>query len=348
MRRRPSDTLQRGFTLVELLVVIAIIGVLVALLLPAVQAARESARRASCTNNVKNLALGCLNYEATAKKMPYGRKFDYWDTYTWTELILPQIEQQAVYDLYWTLPDPVWVMPAVAATSNGPIGNDPRLRKARTSNIPVFYCPSDRTPIPNEIDTQEFGTLRGNYRACVGAGDMYGNRYDGSFVPPPGQYELIGVFGVKQNSNRQQLVADNRLAEITDGTSSTLLLSENCAATVSGWGGVTGSFIYGNMGGSLFSAGDTPNSSVPDRPIGPCPIDVGDTEYSQPCQSIGPHPGTTAAGGARARAFARSYHPGGVNAAMADGSVRFATDDVDIIVWRALGTASRGEAVDYQ
>ena len=84
----------RGFTLVELLVVIAIIGVLVALLLPAVQAAREAARRASCVNNVKNLALGCLNYEATNKNLPYGRKFDYWDSYTWTELSCPTLNNK--------------------------------------------------------------------------------------------------------------------------------------------------------------------------------------------------------------------------------------------------------------
>src|SRR5688572_11157102 len=97
-----------GFTLVELLVVIAIIGILVALLLPAVQAAREAARRTSCINNIKNLSLACLEYENATGELPYGRKFDDWDAYTWTELILPYIEFQDVYNLYWTLPDPVY------------------------------------------------------------------------------------------------------------------------------------------------------------------------------------------------------------------------------------------------
>ncbi len=119
-----------AFTLVELLVVIAIIGVLVALLLPAVQAAREAARRSKCANSVKNLSLACLNYESSHKKLPPARKFDYWDAYTWTQYILPYIEQQAVYDLYWTLSDNNFKVPSIGnwPTSCGPIGNDVRLR----------------------------------------------------------------------------------------------------------------------------------------------------------------------------------------------------------------------------
>jgi prepilin-type N-terminal cleavage/methylation domain-containing protein/prepilin-type processing-associated H-X9-DG protein len=337
----------KGFTLVELLVVIAIIGVLVALLLPAVQAAREAARRSSCVNNVKNLALGCLNYESSHKALPSGRKYDYWDTYTWTEYVLPYIEQQAVYDMYWTLTDNTWVTPSPStATSNSPIGNDQRLRTARQTPIPLFYCPSDKTPIPNEVDTLEYGTLRGNYRACVGSGDMYGNRVDNQDLPLPGLYELRGAMGVKKPADSQRLIAANKLAELSDGTSNTLLISEAVAPTVPGWGGPIGSMIYGNMGGSLFSASQPPNSSEPDRPIGPCPIDVGDTEYFFPCQSVGPHPGAQAAGGAGARVFARSFHPGGVNTAMADGSVQYASDDTDMFVWRALGTGSRGDTIN--
>ena len=348
MKRRKLKSLDRGFTLVELLVVIAIIGVLVALLLPAVQAAREAARRSSCTNNLKNLALGCLNYESASKKLPAGRKFDYWDSYTWTEYILPYIEQQAVYDLYWTLPDQTWVLPTGGApSSNGPIGDDEQMRRARTSPVPVFYCPSDRTPLPNEIDTAAYGTLRGNYRGCVGAGDMYGNRFGTSFVPIPGRYDLLGAVGVRQDpsGNRQKLVQPIKLAELSDGTSRTLLISEGVSPSIPDWGGPMGSLIYGNMGGSLFSAGFSPNTSELDRPIGPCPqgIPLLDTEYTAPCLSLGPHPGAAGAGGQGAYAFARSYHSGGVNAAMVDGSVTFATDDVDTSIWRALGTGSYGE-----
>ncbi len=343
MRRRISGSLGRGFTLVELLVVIAIIGVLVALLLPAVQAAREAARRASCTNNVKNLALGCLNYESAKKKLPPGRKFDYWDTYTWTEYVLPYIEQQAVYDLYWTLPDPIYT--ATMPGSNGPIGNDARMRQARHTPIPPFYCPSDQTPLPNELDTDAFGMLRGNYRGCVGATDMYGNRVDNtSYVPFPQPGDLLGSLGVNRDTaNPKKLVVAVKLAEISDGTSNTLLISEAVSPTIPGWGGPIGSLLYGNMGGGLFSAFEPPNTSEPDVIYGRCPRGHGDFEYESPCRSINENSQQGQAGAATARAFARSYHPGGVNTAMTDASVTFASDDVETVVWRALGTGKYGD-----
>jgi prepilin-type N-terminal cleavage/methylation domain-containing protein/prepilin-type processing-associated H-X9-DG protein len=341
-------TTLKAFTLVELLVVIAIIGVLVALLLPAVQAAREAARRSSCANNLKNLGLGALNYESSHKSLPPGRKFDYWDSYTWTEYILPFIEQQAVYDLYWTLPNNTFAAPGTWPGPNSPIGNDARLRQARTSTIPLYYCPSDRTPIANEINTNEFGTLRGNYRGCVGSGDMYGNRAPATVYDPlPREpFALLGSVGVHQQTtdssgNRSSIVPAMKLSELSDGTSTTLLFSEAVSPTIPDWGGPIGSMIYGNMGGALFSAVHPPNSSVPDRPIGPCPnTDLGDTEYLPPCSSYGPHPGATGQGGQGAYVIARSYHPGGVNSAMTDGSVAYASDDTDTSIWRALGTGS--------
>src|SRR5829696_695328 len=136
-----------GFTLIELLVVIAIIGVLIGLLLPAVQKVREAAARMKCANNLKQLALGCHNYHDTNGVLPYGRKYDIWDTYTWTQLVLPYVEQTAVYGGYFTLNQTPYVTSYPG--SNGPIGNDVRLRTSRHAVIQTFLCPSDRGPSGN-------------------------------------------------------------------------------------------------------------------------------------------------------------------------------------------------------
>src|SRR5262245_40631529 len=166
----------RAFTLIELLVVVAIIAVLIGLLLPAVQKVREAASRAKCVNNVKQLALACHTYCSSNDAFPFGRKYDIWDSYTWIELILPHIEQNAVYAGYWTLP--LTGFTTSYPGPNGPIGDEIRLRTARHAIIRVFYCPSDDGPVDNEIMTGSYGFRRGNYRGCTGAGDMYGGATD--------------------------------------------------------------------------------------------------------------------------------------------------------------------------
>jgi prepilin-type N-terminal cleavage/methylation domain-containing protein/prepilin-type processing-associated H-X9-DG protein len=344
---------RRAFTLVELLVVIAIIGVLVALLLPAVQAAREAARRSQCINNIKNLSLACLTYESSKGKLPYGRKYDYWDTYTWVEVILPQMEQQPIYNLYWSLADES-DLPTPAPTTNGrigPIGGDARLRQARHTQIPLWYCPSDITPVANELETTDFGLWRGSYRGCVGSSDMFGYDPTKALTDNTQDQIYLGSFGVrlhhpKQASHiplRYKVLPPTRLKEFTDGTATTLFISEGIAPTVTHWGGPIGGIIYGNMGGSMFSSAETPNTGVPDSPIGPCPQNQQDIEYIAPCLSIGGHPGNANSGGAQATVAARSRHVGGVNTSMADGSVRFVNDGVDALTWRWLGTRDGGD-----
>jgi len=333
--------LGKGFTLVELLVVITIIGILIALLLPAVQAAREAARRLKCSNNLKQLALACHTFAAINERYPYARKYDIWDTYCWTQLTLPHLDQQAVYDGYWTLPQKGYNTNAPGP--NGPIGDDARMRLSRSARLSMWCCPSDVAPTGNELNTGSYGYQRTSYRGCVGSGDMYGNAVDAT-SGPWGK----GVFGVKPGQSFD--VSPDGLgtspAAIVDGASNTLMLSEGLVVTamVTGWGGAIGEMIYGNMGGSMFSASLTPNSSAPDRLIGPCPRDAGDTGYPAPCQSLGSNAWWTPSGQG-AYAAARSMHRGGVNAAIADGAVTFVVDGIDLRIWRSIATRAGREAV---
>jgi prepilin-type N-terminal cleavage/methylation domain-containing protein/prepilin-type processing-associated H-X9-DG protein len=341
-----------GFTLVELLVVIAIIGVLVALLLPAVQAAREAARRTQCLNNVKNLSLGSLNYESSKGRLPIARKYDIWDSYTWTQAILPQIEQQAIFQLYWTFPEKKYRNADSTSQNIGPQGDDQQRRQARHTPIQLFYCPSDKTPQPNELYSPVWGFIRGTYRGCTGAGDLYGNR----IYAPDGQVPLYGWKGamgvVKWEGPRPAIPPESMplspgvgLKEVTDGTSRTLMFSEGLVPETPDWGGAIGETVYGNLGGALFSAYETPNSSVADVITGYCPSEVGDSSYPAPCTAPIKN-GTGTGAGTAIFASARSVHAGGVNASMVDGSGRFVNDSVDRLVWHAAGTAAYNEELE--
>ena len=267
---------------------IAIIGILIGLLLPAINSAREAGRRSTCMNNIKQLGLAIHNFSSSGSEtLPFGRKYDIWDTYTWTELILPYMEYKSVYDGFWTLEGGGRYQTNYPGP-NGPIGDDVRLRASRTATIDTFYCPSDITsPVGNELDTAEYGYYRSSYRGCVGSGDMYGNQTD-STAGPWG----VGAFGIRpgQSADTAGSLANAgvRINQVTDGLAHTLLLSEGLVSRFEPtWGGPIGEAMYGNMGGALFSASLTPNSSTADRPIGPCPQDLGDIAYRAPCVSLG-------------------------------------------------------------
>ncbi len=119
-----------AFTLVELLVVITIIGILIGLLLPAVQSAREAARRTQCTNHLKQIALAMHNYHAAVKTLPYGADFQYRRGGTWAAFILPYLEQQNVFDKF-DFTKPIWDSVNVPAVQ---------------TVIPTYICPSDGRP----------------------------------------------------------------------------------------------------------------------------------------------------------------------------------------------------------
>ena len=228
MQRRLTRSF--GFTLVELLVVIAIIGVLVALLLPAVQAVRESARRMQCTNNLKQLGLALHNFHDTNKIFPAARDqlgtspslSTLWVA-SWTPHVLPYIEQQGLYQQYRL--DRTWDDASTNGAANGPI----------TKNVPTFTCPS--APARN---TRPANSQRANidYAATSErqANNPFLNATQASAVEVADP-NYIGVLGhnvlVAVNPPVHRL-ANRRMATITDGTSNTFLLAE-CAGRNTYW-----------------------------------------------------------------------------------------------------------------
>ncbi len=302
---RAAARKHRGFTLVELLVVIAIIGVLVALLLPAVQSAREAARRMQCTNHLKQLGLAMHNYHDTFKTFPYGyaenamvtRKRD-----CWMQRVLPFMEQQAMLDQYESQ-NPIWIMDTL------PVVKD--------FQVETFLCPSDGA-------RPAFGDS-GGPRAN-------GNGFQGNYVVNTGDTVMFataalrGLFYYDSKTN---------FASIVDGTSNTLLVSEAIrrGSQVTGWGGAGSYWGGARWGGYGFTTFEPPNALAPDQ-VYQCKLTG---MKAAPCISIQATDD--------ARNYARSYHPGGVNAALADGSVRFINNGIHLPTYRALGTRQEGEIV---
>ncbi len=204
--QNPSRPARRGFTLVELLVVIAIIGILVGLLLPAVQAAREAARRMQCQNNLKQFGLAMHMHHDTFKRFPYLRSGGGQNRHTWAMQLLPFMEQGALYNTYKN------TITGVSQTDgfNNHTSTDATMVAARQAQISTFFCPSRRGPISlSPITTGSTVTgLPSDYTACTG---------NTSTAPTNGAFTLV-------NSNHMTTFV--KMADITDGTSSTVLLGE--------------------------------------------------------------------------------------------------------------------------
>lgn len=326
---------RRAFTLLELLVVVAILAVLVGLSLAGVQAARASAGRLHCASNLRQFALAAHNYHAAHRALPYARKADVPDAYTWYQALLPYLEQEEAARLAHTRTDPARFEPW---------GDDAQLAAARRTAVKVAQCPADFGPVLLEGNSPTRARQSGSYRGCVGAGDLYGGAVaagdvgvGGCFVVAPGQRPAGPVVPFHV-----------RLEMVTDGTSETVLFSEGLVGTDPGaaWGGPLGDIAVGNMGGSLFTAALPPNARSADRVQGPCPQDVGNPTYAAPCLAMAtPAPGTFASAHG-SQAAARSRHRAGVNAAFADGSVRFVSSAIAPGTWRALGTRGAGDDPD--
>ncbi|MCC7087478.1 MAG: DUF1559 domain-containing protein [Pirellulales bacterium] len=365
--RRWPRTLKRigthGFTLVELLVVIAIIGILIALLLPAVQSAREAARRSQCRNNVKQISLGAHNFASAHKEFPYLRKNDFmagsytsdsspnsgggseaWETgmsYTWLQQILPFIEESAAYAHYVEAGLNKGAFGTAMGEYNYPGGGAPSTHGylARTALLPSLICPTEvQTPMQDEMTRVGgwFARSLGNYRACVGGGNVYGDRIVGDLLP---NGPRAGAWQVKMGQRFPDTL-QIKPTQMADGTSHTILFAEGMSTINSNqniYGGVIGDHTRAAMGGSMFSCFDTPNTPVADYvSFVACPPANGGYPKKLCLMLSGSE--------TRARAAARSRHPDGVTVGFADGSVQYVTDRIALIAWRALGSRDGGDS----
>jgi len=304
--------MRRGFTLVELLVVIAIIGVLVALLLPAVQQAREAARRMQCTNHLKQIALALHNHHDTLGDLPGGsyRNGDWGrDSWSWYCFVLPYMEQQPMYD---------------QLDFNERINGSPtRGGMARAQLLGTMLCPSDDTKIQEEGIANWQNALH-NYVGC------YGDASFNSGVAPWNQVDgYAGTAGMFVPEKKA------KFRDCTDGLSNTLFLSEIITpAQENVWGSLGRTQVAMGAG---FTTYLTPNADANDR-TNRCHTNLGGSLGAKCTQHADWDWGANVVA-------ARSWHPGGVNVALTDASVRFVSNTVALEPWRRLGGRSDGFVV---
>jgi prepilin-type N-terminal cleavage/methylation domain-containing protein/prepilin-type processing-associated H-X9-DG protein len=319
----------RGFTLVELLVVIAIIGVLVALLLPAIQASRESARRSQCQNNLRQLAIAALNFESAKRQFSPGVQqvfFAVAPVYRGSSLfvyLLPQLEEANIQQT-WDFADP----------GNNALSG----ATARTATVlPMLLCPSD-------LIDQNPVQFNGDFYGVTSYGGNGGSRsYFPSSATADGIFHTTG--SASEPSVNQRAV---RVAEITDGTSKTILLGERRhdddnfeSFAVQGWTQSLKTWGWWGPSGARKAVGHVTMSAY--SPINyQLPFSFGNGASASPPATDGVSFGyyvdlRTCAWG--------SNHGDGANFAMADGSVRLMTNDTPLPLLQGLSTRAGGETV---
>ncbi len=365
---------RKGFTLVELLVVIAIIGILVGLLLPAVQAAREAARRMQCGNNLKQLALAMMNYESASKRFPalgvslFARPGRLW--YGWPIAVLPYEEQSPMYNGIMNqaslsgadgrLPAP-WNETISGSRLSGNANVDNWMRQFWSKDVPSHQCPSD----PGPTTRVESPSLL-NYKGCLG--DDYGRNHWSN-----------QVMGAPNVSNRGIFQCDRftSIAQITDGTSNTILLGETVGAGPGNTvlGGVALDFRSSSVADCLARKSTTNpklltgNTRVDFRPTTGRAWDGRPyfTGFATMVAPNGPSCTWSNPDGNEMMGTLQSYHTGGGQVARADGSVTFISESIDTGniafvdpfdtnvngpspwgVWGSMGSMAGGDIVTVQ
>jgi prepilin-type N-terminal cleavage/methylation domain-containing protein len=345
---RPGSAV-RGFTLIELLVVITIIGILIALLLPAVQAAREAARRAHCQNNLKQIGLALLNYESTSGFFPPSSTWRRASGLTletlnqdrfgpsWAILILPQLEQQALYDQFD-------LDKYINDDSDTVVGTGVKNNKAaRGTMLSVMLCPSDannRQPFngAGNASLSHAGWARGNYAANAALGQMCDTgfcvNYGGllhccAFPESPGwrTHSLRGVMGANVSVP---------IREITDGTSTTILLGEVITGVVDI--DPRGTWARCDAASSLWGHGSYMGDCLAPNPRG-----LNGCDNVPTCKAVGDAFGGRNALGALGmdcydwsngfymnQQACKSMHDGGVFVCFCDGSVHWISDFINV------------------
>ncbi len=322
---------RQAFTLVELLVVIAIIGILVSLLLPAVQAAREASRRMSCQNNLKQIGLALHNFEGANRRFPAGylsvsgvgfrdsQTGDWGSGWSWLAILLPHLEQGSLHQsLRWDLP--CW---------------DQTNSLAVKTSVPFFLCPSaiGNTPTVGITDInmnvwQNAVFARANYVHNVGWNDIWS-------PPATTNYDdtVLGCNGVMYRNSKI------RVADVTDGLSNTVFAGERSPYLADAvWAGVVpgGKHFSYNQFASSGTGGPGINYDNAGSYVG---ANSGPSIYEDP-QII--HPPNWP-GGNTDQMY--SHHTGGSNVLMGDGSIRFFVDGIRFSVFQALCSRGGGEVI---